>query len=82
MIVCHCNVISCGEIRQAVHRLLADDPAARLHPHDVYRALEKRGRCCGCFPSVEALVSGILEGACADVEDVVERAAAFVESHV
>ena len=50
MIVCHCNVITAAEIRDTVAELLAVDPYRVLTPGYVYRALGKKGRCCGCFP--------------------------------
>lgn len=51
MIVCHCNVITESHIREAVAELLAADPFRVLTPGYVYRALGKKGRCCGCFPT-------------------------------
>jgi hypothetical protein len=52
MIVCQCNLITVRDIEQAIERLLADDPWMLIVPVQVYHALGKRGRCCGCFPGV------------------------------
>ncbi|MBJ3774600.1 (2Fe-2S)-binding protein [Acuticoccus mangrovi] len=68
MIVCHCNVIVKAEIEDAVRRILAEDPAGRLEPQYVYRELQKRGRCCGCFPSVNRIVDELLAEAMKEVD--------------
>lgn len=68
MIVCHCNVILRTEIEEAVRRLLAADPGAPLEPQFVYRELRKRGRCCGCFPTVTAIVAELLADAMREVD--------------
>jgi bacterioferritin-associated ferredoxin len=68
VIVCHCNVILKREIEGAVRSLLAADPSAPLEPQHVYRELEKRGRCCGCFPTVTAIVSQLLTNALKEVD--------------
>ena len=52
MIVCHCHVITKAEIKEIVYELLDGDPWFHLTPGSVYHALGKRGKCCGCFPSV------------------------------
>ncbi|GAB5375658.1 MAG: hypothetical protein AcusKO_21200 [Acuticoccus sp.] len=70
MIVCHCNVILKREIQEAVRSLLARDPSASLEPQYVYKELQKRGRCCSCFPSVAAIVSDLLADAMNDVDGV------------
>ncbi|XWN29616.1 MAG: hypothetical protein ROR55_19235 [Devosia sp.] len=69
MIICHCNVILRQEIESAVCRILADDPAGRLEPQFVYRELERRGRCCGCFPTVERIVDEVLTSALSGVDE-------------
>lgn len=56
MIVCSCNVISDREIRQVVAELLAEDPWRLIVPVQVYHAMRRRGRCCGCFPRVVDLI--------------------------
>lgn len=68
MIVCHCNVILKRDIEDAVRRLLAADPGAPLEPAHVYRELQKRGRCCGCFPTVRSIVREVLEDALREVD--------------
>lgn len=52
MIICHCNLISTEEIERTVIDLLDQDAWQLIVPLQVYHALEKRGRCCGCFPNV------------------------------
>jgi hypothetical protein len=52
MIVCHCNVITKADIVSVIETMLTDDAWQLIVPLKVYHALEKRGRCCGCFPGV------------------------------
>ncbi|MBV6658692.1 MAG: (2Fe-2S)-binding protein [Devosiaceae bacterium] len=61
MIVCHCNVITKAVIAEAIEELVADDPYRLITPGLVYRQLGKRGKCCGCFPQVVALIVDRLE---------------------
>lgn len=68
MIVCQCNVIKRHEIRDAVSAILAADPSGRLEPQYIYRELQKRGRCCSCFPLVASIVEEMLEEALHAVE--------------
>ncbi|MEM8796446.1 MAG: (2Fe-2S)-binding protein [Pseudomonadota bacterium] len=56
MIVCHCNVIAKDEIVAVIHDFLDDDPWQLIVPLKVYHALEKRGKCCGCFPNVIGII--------------------------
>ena len=56
MIVCHCNLISEREIEETVVALLDADPWQLIVPAKVYHAMAKRGRCCGCFPSVVDII--------------------------
>jgi bacterioferritin-associated ferredoxin len=56
MIVCHCNVITDAEIATEIEAMLAVDEWQLIVPLKVYHALEKRGRCCGCFPQVTSLI--------------------------
>ncbi|MEP2942434.1 MAG: (2Fe-2S)-binding protein [Hyphomicrobiales bacterium] len=52
MIICHCNYISSEEIEHTIIEFLDQDAWQLIVPLKVYHALEKRGRCCGCFPNV------------------------------
>jgi|MGYP001398923331 BFD-like [2Fe-2S] binding domain. len=52
MIVCSCNYISEKEIVSVIDEMLAADPWQLIVPGKIYRAMEKRGKCCGCFPNV------------------------------
>lgn len=56
MIVCHCNMISTEEIESTILELLEEDPWQLIVPLQVYHLLEKRGRCCGCFPNVVDII--------------------------
>jgi NAD(P)H-nitrite reductase large subunit len=56
MIVCHCNVITREEIVAEIEAMLSVDEWQLIVPLKVYHALEKRGRCCGCFPQVTSLI--------------------------
>lgn len=68
MIVCHCNVILRREVQDTVRRLLAADASAPLEPQHIYRELQKRGRCCSCFPTVTSIVSQLLADAMKEVD--------------
>ena len=56
MIVCQFNLITVRDIEQAFDGLLSDDPWKLIVPVQVYHALGKRGRCCGCFPVVVDII--------------------------
>ena len=57
MLICHCNIITEKEIEQTIIGLLDQDPWQLIVPAKVYHAMQKRGRCCGCFPNVvEAII--------------------------
>lgn len=61
MIVCQCNLLSQGEIEAVVEKLLAEDPWQLIVPSKVYHAMRVRGRCCGCFPDVVAIIAEVTE---------------------
>lgn len=62
MITCHCNYITEAEIEEVVLGFLQEDPWQLVVPNKVYHEMGKRGRCCGCFPSViDIIVRTILE---------------------
>ncbi|MEM1198787.1 MAG: (2Fe-2S)-binding protein [Pseudomonadota bacterium] len=56
MIVCSCNIIRRAEIESAILDLLEQDPWKVIVPLQVYHSLEKRGKCCGCFPNVVGII--------------------------
>jgi hypothetical protein len=56
MIVCQCNVISTQDIEDTIVSLLDEDAWRLIVPVQVYHALGKRGRCCGCFPGVVDII--------------------------
>ena len=52
MLVCSCNVISRIEIEEVVVGFLREDQWQLVTPGKVYAAMQRRGKCCGCFPNV------------------------------
>jgi hypothetical protein len=61
MLVCHCNLITEKEIEQTIIDLLEKDPWQLIVPARVYHTLQKRGRCCGCFPNVVETIIRVTE---------------------
>jgi bacterioferritin-associated ferredoxin len=61
MLVCHCNVITERELEDAIVDLLEADPWQLIVPAKVYHSLQKRGRCCGCFPNVVETIIRVTE---------------------
>jgi bacterioferritin-associated ferredoxin len=56
MLVCSCNFITDKEIRDVINAFLEEDCWQLIVPVKIYHAMEKRGRCCGCFPNVVDLI--------------------------
>ncbi|MFP5076747.1 (2Fe-2S)-binding protein [Rhizobium sp. YIM 134829] len=56
MLVCSCNFISEKEIEDTITSLLDEDCWQLIVPAKVYHAMQKRGRCCGCFPNVVDII--------------------------
>src|SRR6218665_84858 len=56
MLVCSCNFISEKDIEETIISLLEEDCWQLIVPAKVYHAMEKRGRCCGCFPNVVDII--------------------------
>ncbi|MEM6463881.1 MAG: (2Fe-2S)-binding protein [Pseudomonadota bacterium] len=52
MITCHCNIITQREIEQTIVSMLDQERWQLIVPAKIYHALEKRGKCCRCFPNV------------------------------
>ncbi|MGN8019323.1 (2Fe-2S)-binding protein [Phyllobacterium sp. 22229] len=61
MLVCHCNIITQKEIENTITELLDIDPWQLIVPAKVYHAMQKRGRCCGCFPNVVETIIKVTE---------------------
>jgi hypothetical protein len=60
MIVCHCNVISDGDISRALLYLLNLPDAPIPTPGLVYRTLNHRFNCCSCAPvAVETIYTAM-----------------------
>lgn len=56
MIVCQCNYISKKDIEGAINGFLDKDPWQLITPGIVYHSMQKRGKCCGCFPNVIGII--------------------------
>ena len=61
MLICQCNVLTEKEVEQAILKLLDQDPWSLIVPAKVYHSLQKRGRCCGCFPNVVETIIRVTE---------------------
>lgn len=61
MLICHCNLITQKEIEEVIVQLLDQDPWTLIVPAKVYHTLQKRGRCCGCFPNVVETIIRVTE---------------------
>ena len=61
MLVCHCNLITQKEVEETIVDLLEKDPWQLIVPAKVYHTLQKRGRCCGCFPNVVETIIRVTE---------------------
>lgn len=61
MLICHCNIITEKEIEQTIIDLLDEDAWQLIVPAKVYHRLQKRGRCCGCFPNVVETIIRVTE---------------------
>lgn len=86
MMVCSCNVITDKDIREVIISLLDEDCWQLIVPGKVYHAMNKRGRCCGCFPNVVDIIVKTTEDYHArrpsegtDVVDFIERLKRFQE---
>lgn len=56
MLVCSCNLITDRDIKETIISLLDEDCWQLIVPGKVYHAMNKRGRCCGCFPNVVDII--------------------------
>ncbi|MBO6754857.1 MAG: (2Fe-2S)-binding protein [Roseibium sp.] len=52
MIICSCNVLSDGQLRNAAEEMRKDPKGKLPTPGSVFRHLGCRPRCGGCFPAV------------------------------
>ena len=59
MIVCHCNIICCHDIRESVAEMRARDPHCIVTPGGVFKSRGGKAVCAGCMP----LFTDILEQA-------------------
>lgn len=57
MMVCHCNVIACGEVRQAVRTLRSADAHGVVTPGRVFSCCGKRPNCGSCMPLIASLIA-------------------------
>lgn len=84
MMVCSCNLITDKDIKEAIIALLDEDCWQLIVPGKVYHSMQKRGRCCGCFPSVVDLIvktteeyHAVRQSEGEDVVDFIERLKVF-----
>ena len=56
MLVCSCNFITEMDIRETIRDMLDEDCWQLIVPGKLYHAMNKKGRCCGCFPNVVDLI--------------------------
>lgn len=84
MMVCSCNLITDKDIKEVITSLLDEDCWQLIVPGKVYHAMQKRGRCCGCFPNVVDLIvktteeyHAVRETQGAEVVDFIERLKVF-----
>ncbi|MGB3386393.1 MAG: (2Fe-2S)-binding protein [Pseudaminobacter sp.] len=61
MLICQCNLITQKEVEEAIVALLDADPWTLIVPAKVYHSMQKRGRCCGCFPNVVETIIRVTE---------------------
>ena len=61
MLICHCNIITEKEIEETIIRRLDQDRWQLIVPAKVYHAMNKRGRCCSCFPNVVETIIRVTE---------------------
>ncbi|MEO1745915.1 MAG: (2Fe-2S)-binding protein [Pseudomonadota bacterium] len=61
MIVCSCNFITEEDIEAVVHGFMERDAWQLVTVGMVYHALEKRGKCCGCFPNAISIIVRAVE---------------------
>ncbi len=57
MIVCHCNVIACTDIRRSVAELSEGKQLAMVTPSMVFKCCGARPQCGGCMTTVTRLIS-------------------------
>ncbi|MEE4238189.1 MAG: hypothetical protein V2I51_15820 [Anderseniella sp.] len=56
MIVCHCNVITCQDIRDAVGDMRGGDPYCIVTPGRVFKAHGCKANCGGCMPLFTSVI--------------------------
>lgn len=56
MIVCHCNVISCGDFRRAYSDLREERADGAISVSCLFKACGRSPNCCNCFRSVHGLM--------------------------
>ncbi|MBB4066054.1 (2Fe-2S)-binding protein [Gellertiella hungarica] len=79
MLVCSCNFITDKEIRETIVSMLEEDCWQLIVPLKVYRAMEKRGRCCGCFPNVVDIIVETTEAFHRDRQSPQEQVVTYLD---
>ncbi|MEM7427626.1 MAG: (2Fe-2S)-binding protein [Pseudomonadota bacterium] len=61
MIVCHCNVLKCAQIRRAIGETMGDDGLGLATPGAVFKTLGHRPDCGNCMGHFNRLIAEELE---------------------
>ena len=61
VLICSCNLITKQEVEETIRGFLIEDPWTLITPSRVYHEMNKRGRCCGCFPNVINIIVATTE---------------------
>lgn len=61
MIVCHCNVIACTDIRSSVQQLSTEHAAENITQGRVFHCCGARQQCGGCMAGVQRMIVSELD---------------------
>ena len=56
MIVCHCNVLRCTEVRRAICAARGEDGLGITTPGAIFKQLGHRPNCGNCMPNLHRLI--------------------------
>ena len=56
MIVCHCNVLTCKNVREAIDAASGRDGLSLVTPGVVFKKNATRPRCGNCMPHIHRLI--------------------------
>jgi len=78
MIVCQCNVVTQDEVESIIRNFLDEDRWQLIVPGRVFNAIDKKGRCCGCFPNIVETIIQVTERYHLDHEGDEEKVICFL----